>query len=60
MANKWSQIETEAMMELWADETVQTSLNSMIHNKDIYANISRQMEAMGFHRNIEQHWAMSK
>ena len=52
--SKWSKRETEALLELWADERVQSSLNSLVHNKDIFANICTQMEAMGFNRNVDQ------
>ena len=51
---KWSDVEMEALLQLWADDTIQESLNTMVHNKDIYDKIVAQMAELGFQRNTEQ------
>ena len=43
----WSNDETRALVELWADEQVQNSLNSMVHNKDVYIQLAASMRDRG-------------
>ena len=40
--NKWNDVETEALLQFTADEGTQHSLNSMVHNKDIYLRIAKE------------------
>ena len=32
---RWSPVEQETLVEFWADEAVQISLNSMVHNREV-------------------------
>ncbi|XP_066484644.1 uncharacterized protein [Tiliqua scincoides] len=53
-AAHWSTSETEAFVELWGDDHVQTALYDNYRNEVQYKRLSERMGKMGFHRNLEQ------
>ncbi|XP_044278455.1 uncharacterized protein LOC123019560 [Varanus komodoensis] len=53
-AAHWTTRETEAFVELWGDDRVQTALYDNYRNEAQYRRLSDKMGKMGFHRNLEQ------
>ena len=51
-ASNWSTEETKAVIAIWADEDTQTATDDpFTRNKQIYAEIAKQLTAMGYKRN---------
>ena len=50
----WQKQETLKLIDVWADDTIQSQLEGCHHNKDVYVRISRKMREAGFDRTFEQ------
>lgn len=53
-SGSWSDEETLALIEIWADEDVQRALRGSVHNGHVYADISERMQDLGFLKTSEQ------
>ncbi|XP_045062838.1 uncharacterized protein LOC121580031 isoform X1 [Coregonus clupeaformis] len=50
----WSEPETLALIELWGNEEVQTSLRGCVRNGHIFADIAEKLATMGHFKTAEQ------
>ena len=50
----WSEEEVLKMIEIWGKESIQAMLEGSKRNKDVYNQISRQMEAAGYEKTADQ------
>ncbi|XP_078461933.1 uncharacterized protein LOC144941213 [Lampetra fluviatilis] len=50
----WDAEEIEALVSLWADESVQTELESSVRNEKVYARISADLKEIGINRSLKQ------
>lgn len=54
MNTAWTELETVALVEVWAADDVQHSLKTCIRNSHIFAEISKKMASIGYLRTAEQ------
>ncbi|KAM9846054.1 uncharacterized protein ACBR49_011020 [Aulostomus maculatus] len=54
MNTAWTELETVALVEVWAADDVQHSLKTCVRNGHIFAEIAEKMASMGYMRNAEQ------
>lgn len=54
MNTAWTELETVALVEVWAADDVQHSLKTCIRNSHIFAEISEKMASIGYLRTAEQ------
>ena len=50
----WSHDATRALISTWGESNVQEKLDGVKRNKDIYQDISRQLQTLGYSWNWEQ------
>lgn len=54
MTTAWTEQETVALVEVWAEDDVQHGLKTCVRNGHIFADISERMTAVGWPRTAEQ------
>lgn len=54
MNTAWTEQETVALVEVWAEDDVQHSLKTCVRNGHIFADISEKMATTGYLRTAEQ------
>lgn len=47
-ASGWSHDATRALISIWGESDVQEKLDGVKRNKDIYLNVSRKLQVMGY------------
>lgn len=52
--NNWNDAETYALLDQWADETVQAELEGTTRNQAVYEKISRGLREHGVERSANQ------
>lgn len=50
----WTDEETYKLIEIWSRDANQAELDSCRRNRDIYSNIAREMEVIGYSKTAEQ------
>ena len=50
----WTDEETFKLIELWGEDTIQVQLEGCKRNKDVYLNISKQMNEAGYEKTADQ------
>lgn len=50
----WTEQETVALVEVWAEDDVQHSLKTCVRNGHIFADIAEKMGGIGYLRTAEQ------
>jgi len=50
----WQREETSKLIEIWADDRIQSELEGCHRNKDVYVHVSRKMCDAGYSRTFKQ------
>ena len=50
----WTEAETKALLSVWGSEQIQSELDGVVRNKNIYERISNQLNKSGVSRNWKQ------
>ena len=50
----WTESETKALLSVWGSEQIQSELEGVVRNKNIYEKISNQLSKNGVSRNWKQ------
>ena len=50
----WTEAETKALLSVWGSEQIQSELDGVVRNKNIYERISNQLKKNGVSRNWKQ------
>lgn len=50
----WSDSETVALIDIWAEDEVQEALRGSVHNGHVFANIAEKLNSQGFFKTPEQ------
>ncbi|XP_028810068.1 uncharacterized protein LOC114764537 isoform X2 [Denticeps clupeoides] len=50
----WSDAETLALIDIWAEDEIQKALKGVIHNGHVFADISEKLHDLGFSKTPEQ------
>ncbi|CAF0769987.1 unnamed protein product [Didymodactylos carnosus] len=50
----WSYNETDALIQIWADENTQHALKSNSRNRCVYEDIAKRLQILGINRNADQ------
>ena len=50
----WTEAETKALLSVWGSEQIQSKLDGVVRNKNIYERISNQLKKNGVSRNWKQ------
>ncbi|CAF1486856.1 unnamed protein product [Didymodactylos carnosus] len=50
----WSYNETDALIQIWADENTQYALKSNSRNRCVYEDIAKRLQILGINRNADQ------
>ena len=54
MAGSWSVEETRALIAIWGQESVQSQLERVHRNRDIYQRIAMELEESGYFKSWQQ------
>ncbi|XP_005164569.2 uncharacterized protein isoform X1 [Danio rerio] len=52
--SSWSDSETVALIDIWADDEVQEALRESVHNSHVFADIAEKLNSQGFFKTPEQ------
>ena len=50
----WTEAETKALLSIWGSKQIQSALDGVVRNKNIYERISNQLNKSGVSRNWKQ------
>ena len=50
----WTEAKTQALLSIWGSEQIQSKLDGVVRNKNIYERISNQLSKSGVSRNWKQ------
>ncbi|XP_030649497.1 uncharacterized protein LOC115829483 [Chanos chanos] len=53
-SGSWSDPETLALIDIWAEDEIQKALKGVVHNGHVFADISEKMHELGFLKSPEQ------